>query len=333
MQKIALLLSMMSLGLVSFGANAEQSQVRIGLGRPLGHLPLMVMEHEHLLEKHAAAVGEPNVKIVWERHASSSVGSDALLAGEVDILSAGAVQAILLWSKTRGTPLEVKSIAAVSSLPTLLTTRNPALHSIRDLTDKDRIGLSGVKVSFNAMLLQMAAAKEFGKQNYARLDPLTVSRSAPDSMAALLSPASEIDCDFSIPPYTEMEMRQPGIHVILSSTDILGKPPTFGLVIATSKFHDKNPKLYRAFFDALDEAMQIIATDEQKTAASYLALGDKFPADVMHAVLNDPQTKFVLQPSGTLEYAKFMQQTGLIPSVPASWKEMFFPEAAGMDGS
>lgn len=52
-----------------------------------------------------------------------------------------------------------------------------------DLGEKDRIALPAVKVSFQAVMLQMAAAKEFGDANYARLDALTVSMAHPDGLA------------------------------------------------------------------------------------------------------------------------------------------------------
>jgi NitT/TauT family transport system substrate-binding protein len=291
------------------------------------------MEYNHLLEKHAAAQGIPNLQVEWTTHATGMVGVDALLSGNVDILSSGAIQAIMLWAKTKDTPIQEKMISGVSTFPTQMVTRDPNVHSIKDLTEKNRIGLSAVKVSYNAMLLEMAAAKTFGPENYAKLDPLTVTASAPDSLANVLSSTSEIDCDFSIPPYTQMELQHPGIHVILDSNDVVGAPPTFGVALTTSKFHDNNPKIYKAFYDAMGEAMDMIRASEEKTAEAYLALGQKFPADVLHAALSNPQTRFDRTPSGMMLYANFMKQTGLISEVPASWKDMFFPEVADLPGN
>ena len=55
-----------------------------------------------------------------------------------------------------------------------------------DFTKKDKIAVPTVKVSTQAIVLQMAAAKEFGQAEYTRLDKLTVSLSHPDGMSMLL---------------------------------------------------------------------------------------------------------------------------------------------------
>jgi NitT/TauT family transport system substrate-binding protein len=47
----------------------------------------------------------------------------------------------------------------------------------------------------------MAAEKFFGPGQHAKLDPLTVTRSNLDGLAALLQPNGEIDSQFSSPPY------------------------------------------------------------------------------------------------------------------------------------
>ena len=57
-------------------------------------------------------------------------------------------------------------------LPLQLNTRSAGIKSLRDLTDKDKIALPAVKVSMQAIILQMAAAQTFGEANYAKLDAL-----------------------------------------------------------------------------------------------------------------------------------------------------------------
>ena len=59
-------------------------------------------------------------------------------------------------------------------------------------SDKDRIAMPAVKVSIQAVTLQMAAEQEFGQGQHGRLDHLTVSMSHPDATAALLSGRSEV---------------------------------------------------------------------------------------------------------------------------------------------
>jgi NitT/TauT family transport system substrate-binding protein len=61
--------------------------------------------------------------------------------------------------------------------------------------------LPAIKVAVQAIILQMAAAKEWGDANFAKLDPLTVSMAHPDGMIALLSGKGEIDNHFTSPPF------------------------------------------------------------------------------------------------------------------------------------
>ena len=107
--------------------------------------------------------------------------------------------------------MEVKAASGFNFLPLQLNTRNPNIKSIRDLTDKDKIALPAVKVSMQAIILQMAAAQAFGEANYTKLDGLTVSMAHPDAMAALLSGAGEINNHFTSPPFMQKELEKPGI--------------------------------------------------------------------------------------------------------------------------
>ena len=142
--------------------------------------------------------------------------NDALLAGAVDFVGAGVTPLVTLWAKTQGS-MDVKGIGAMESAPIFLNTRNPAIRSLKDFTDNDKIALPGVKVSLQAVVLQIAAAKEFGIKSFDRLDRLTVSLSPPDGMAALAGGRSEINSTFTIVPYQFLEPELPGVHNVLNS--------------------------------------------------------------------------------------------------------------------
>ncbi len=95
--------------------------------------------------------------------------NDALLSGSVDFVCLGIPGIATIWGKTKG-GLEVKAASGFNFLPLQLNTRNPNIKSMRDLTDKDKIALPAVKVSMQAIILQMAAAQAFGEANYTKLD-------------------------------------------------------------------------------------------------------------------------------------------------------------------
>ena len=168
-------------------ASAQVPEIRFARQFSMGYLQFNVMEEHHLLEKHARALGIPEVKVTWATFNSPAAMNDALLSGSTDIVSGGVPGLLTIWARTNGTANPVKGVAAFSSQPILLNTRNPKINGIKDFTEKDKIAVPAVKVSVQAMMLQMAAAKQWGQANFAKLDPLTVGMSPPDATIALLS--------------------------------------------------------------------------------------------------------------------------------------------------
>jgi NitT/TauT family transport system substrate-binding protein len=219
-------------------------------------------------------------------------------------------------------------------MPLLLNTRNPNVKTIKDFTDKDKIALPAVKVSIQAVTLQMAAEKAFGAGQQNKLDRLTVSMSHPDGQAALLSGTSEVDAHFSSPPFQYQQLEKPGIHTVLNSYEVLGGPATFNLVWTTTRFRDANPKVYAAFTKALDESIAMINKDKKWAAEAYLRISkDKDSVENIMKMLDDPQVKYTTTPENVMKYADFMQKIGSIKAKPASWKDMFFPNVHNLPGS
>ncbi|HEY1461374.1 MAG TPA: ABC transporter substrate-binding protein [Casimicrobiaceae bacterium] len=314
-------------------AFAEVSELKVAKQYGISYLPLMLMEDGKLIEKHARAAGV-DVTVTWATFAGANVMNDALLSNSLQFASGGVGGLITLWSRTRGNPLDVRGVSAINSMPLYLNTRNPALKSIKDFTDKDRIALPAVKVSIQAITLQMAAEKAFGEGQQGRLDPLTVTMSHPDGQLALLSGQSEIDAHFSSPPFQYQQLRNPAIHTVLNSYDVLGGPATFNVVWTTSKFRNENPKLYDAFVKALDEATALINSDRPRAAEAYLRISrDKDSVQEIVAMLNDPQIVFTTTPQNIMKYVDFMFKTGSIKVKPDTWKDLFFPNALSLPGS
>ena len=316
-------------------AHAETKEVRIAQQFGIGYLPLMYLQNDKLLEKHAKALGIDDVKVTWSRFAGGSVMIDALLSDSLDFASSGVGPAITLWAKTSETPSEVKIVTAMNSMPIFLNTNNPNIKSIKDFTDKDKIALPGVKVSIQAVTLQIAAEQAFGVGHHDKLDKLTVSLSHPDGLNALLSGQSEIPGHFTAPPFSYKELKQPGIHRILNSYDVLGGPATFNVITTTSKFRQANPKLYRAFLDAFKEAIDLINQDRRAAAELYLKVSNdkKTTVDEVLAILNDPDIEFTQAPKNITKYSDFLFKIGSIKHKPNSWKDLFFPEIHHLSGS
>lgn len=317
----------------ALSARAEVTEVRCAQQYGLSYLALMLMEDGHLVEKQAKARGL-EVKATWAKLGGPQAMNDALLSGGIDFATGGVPSLITLWSKTRGTPTAVRGVGALNDMPNELIVARSEVKSIRDLGQGDKIAVTSVKISTQALLLEMAAAREFGAAQWEKLDPLTVGLSHPDSMMALLSGSGAITGHFASPPFSYQEKAKPGLRSILSSYDILGGQATFNVVWATQKFHDANPKAYSAFVAAFQEATDAINKDKRAAAEAYQRMTHtKETIAELLQMMNDPKVVFTLEPHRTLVTAEFMHRTGRIKNTPASWKELFFENVHSLSGS
>jgi len=260
---------------------------------------------------------------------------DALFSGNVDVVAVGSTALITLWARTKGTANEVKGISALASMPITLSTKNPNVKSIRDFTDKDRIAVPSVNVSFQAMLLQMAAAKEWGNDNYKKLDHLTVGLGQMDAVAAMAQPNHEVNSDFATPPFLYIEREMPGVRPVITMKEILGENGTIGTAATTTRFREGKPELYKVLLAALKEAMQIIASDKGRAVDGYIgATGDKKTSrEMLLRIANDPDVEFTMTPRAMKSYAEFIYKTGTIKRLPDKWSDLFFGETGALSGS
>jgi NitT/TauT family transport system substrate-binding protein len=313
-------------------ARAELAEIKVAKQYGISYLPLMLMEDQKLIEKYARASGL-DVSVGWATFAGGNVMNDALLSNSLQFASGGVAPFLTLWGRTRGN-LDVKAVAAINSMPLYLNSRNPNVRSLKDFGDKDRIALPAVKVSIQAITLQMAAEKAFGPGQQNRLDALTVTLSHPDAQTALLSGASEITAHFGSPPFQYQQLRNPAIHTVVNSYDVLGGPATFNVVWTTARFRSENPKLYDAFVKALDDATGQINRDKRAAAETYLLISkDKDSVQDIQAMLDDPLIVFTTTPQNVMKYVDFMYRTGSIKMKPDSWQDLFFPNVHNLSGS
>jgi NitT/TauT family transport system substrate-binding protein len=316
------------------GSRAEVSKVRVSRQYGLPYLPMIVIETQHLIEKHAKAAGLGDIETEWTQRAGPAADLDALLAGQADFIGPGIPTLATIWDKTIGTPQEARALIAMQSMPYVLVTRNPAVKTIADFTDKDKIALPAVKLTGHAIALEMEAAKIWGQDHYDKLDSITITRSHADAAAALISGGSEINSHFASAPFYYQELATPGIHQVLKSYDTLGAKHTNGVLVTSKKFHDANPKMCGAVIGAFEEADAFIKAHPREAAQIYLtATRDKTALDDLEKMVADPDVDYTTTPINLMKIVGFMHQVGRIKKMPASWKEMFFPEAHGLNGS
>jgi NitT/TauT family transport system substrate-binding protein len=325
----------MAAGLLTLpvGARAEVAELQMATQFGIGAMPMILIQKNKLLEKHLAAAGLPNTKVNWRQFAGGNPINEGLLAGSLHIASGGATVFITLWARAKGTPSAVRSAGTLSALPLWFMSRNPNVKSLKDLSEKDKIAVTTVKVSVHAILLQMAAEKIYGPQNSNKFDALTVGIPHGDAAAAMVGGNHEINNHFTAPPFQYVEAKA-GVRRITTAQEILGGPASYMVSYATEKFRNDNPKTFGAFVAALRESIEYINKNPEQAAKDYLEQSkDKISVEEAVTMMKDPESKFATAPMNMTTFANFMHKQGLTKAKPDTWQDMFFPELHGQPGS
>jgi NitT/TauT family transport system substrate-binding protein len=258
-------------GFVGVPADAEVAQLRIGVQFGIGYLPVYIAREAGLIDQRLTAAGLPPVRVTLVPVAGAPQINDGLLSRSLEIGSGGITAMMVAWDKTRASKeTAMKSIVALSALPYELLTTDPAVTSLKDLSERNKIGLPAVKVSVPAIFLQMAAERLYGPGNHGRLDPLTVSLAQPDGATSLLSGGGTIDSYVFAPPFNYQLGERPNIRKVWSSTELTGGAITSLVLWTTARFHEENPQTFRAVVAATRDAVALIKTDRRRAAEIYI---------------------------------------------------------------
>ncbi|WP_070887347.1 ABC transporter substrate-binding protein [Pseudomonas argentinensis] len=330
--RLATALGLLGALAIPLAAQAE-GQISIAQQFGIGYLVLHVVKDQQLIEKHAKAQGLDKIDVEWRTISGATAMNEALLAGAIDVVSAGVPPMLTVWDRTHGRQ-NVKAVASLGSLPNYLLSNREEVKSLDDLGEKDRIAVPAAGVGFQSRTLQIETAKRYGNADFQRFDKISVSLPHPDATAALTRGGSEITAHFSSPPFQYQALENPRVHKLTSSYDILGGQATFNVLYATEKFHDDNPKTYQAFYDALVEASQIIRADKAAAAETYIRVeNSKLPLAFVKKIIEDPENDFTVSPQRTFIYAEKLHELGVLKNQASSWKEYFFEEAYANPGS
>lgn len=328
---LGILLSI-GLALSSLPAHAE-GKLRVAQQFGIVYLLLNVAQDQNLIEKHGKALGL-DIDVEYIQLSGGSAVNDALLSGSIDIAAAGVGPLFTIWDKTRGR-LNVRGVASLGNLPYYLVSTNPKVKTIADLTAQDKIALPATTVSVQSRILQWAAAKLWGDEEYGKLDRFTVSFPHPEAAAALTRGGTEITGHFGSPPFQEQELAgNPAAHVVLNSYEVQGGPSSSTILYGTEKFYKESPKTYRAFLDALDEAASFIRANPSQAADIYLKIsGAKTSRDLVLKIITNPEVVFKVEPQNTLGLGQFLHRVGAIKNEPTSLKDYFFDDPRTANGS
>jgi NitT/TauT family transport system substrate-binding protein len=325
------LLMAMAFGLAAQADAQQKSEIMITRQPGILYLASHVMESRKLIEAQAAKAGVANLTVNWRILSGGGAQTDALLSGSVDVVNTGTGNLLLLWDRTKG---RVKGIVASSAQPVLLVSREPRITSLADIRPEDRIAVPTVKVSTQAILLQMAAAKMYGDGAIGKFDANTVQLGHPDAMAALSNPNHEVASHFSAPPFQYLELAS-GAHLVANSKDIIGGPLSQAQFFTTTAFAEANPIIVKAVRAATEEAIAFIRQNRHEALDIYKAVtGDKASIESLTAILAQPDMMdFLTQPQGTMRFAEHLHKTGVLKTMPRAWTDYYLPMAADLPGN
>ncbi len=332
LRRLPLLAAAAAFAFTASAAGAAPRTVRIAEQFGISYLPLTVIKEKHLLEQEGKKLGL-DLKSEWTHFSNGSAMNGALLSGSLDMASGGVGPLVTAWARTKGKQ-DIKGLCALNSMPLWLNTIDPKVKTIKDFTDKDRIALPAVRVSIQAVILQMAALKALGKGHEHDLDKYTVSLSHPDGLAQMMSFKSEITAHFTSAPFMYIELKNPKVHRVLNSYDVLGGPHTFNVVWAMGSFYKKNPKIVQAFLAAMQDSVKYIKADPAGAAALWVkANHSKLPVNEVEEIIKKPENNFTLTPLHTMAFANYMADVKMVPNRPKSWKDMFVDAVHNLPGS
>jgi len=320
----AALAALLCLG-VSTPAAAEMGHLTIGIQSGIAYVPLQVMAAQHLVEKHAKALGV-DLTVDVKNLGQAGLVRDALIAGQIQFGVAGPPTLVTLYDKTNG---EYAAADAVSALPILVNTTNPKIKGVCDFADGDKIALPTIKSSAQAVVLQMASKARCGDPF--RNDRFTVSMAHPDAYNALMS--GLVSTHMATAPFANDEITngKGKVRTVMSSYEVLKTKATLVLLITSNTFRAGNPKAYRAVREALEEAEAFIRAHPADAAAIYIK-AEKSRASQADIVKQLASATYDTTPQGLGMLAAFMHSIGTAKTS-FNWQQLSMPELRSRKGS
>ena len=329
MFRTALVTAVVSMMTLSTAAQAEISTLKIVQQFGLVFLPIHVAVDKRLIEKHAAEAGVKDLNVELFQIGGGSNALKTLIAGKAQFAGMGIPPALTLWSRTNG---KFKAAIATGTLPIRLMTIDPRVKKIEDYQNVSdhQIAVPSIGTSNQFILMQMLSKKLYG--DHTKFDKLMVSMAHPAAAQALLAGNQPVKSHFATPPFTLRE-KEAGAREIINSYEIFDAKHTGVVMMASESFRSENPKVYKAFVDALNEAMKWIVANPDDAGKLFTRFtGSKQPASEAANILKNGDVTFNNVPIGIKAYGDFLSTHGDLKPL-KSWRDLFMPNNHGLDGS
>lgn len=307
---------------------AQEQEVKIGLGFGLAFLPLYICEDLKLIEQQAKAA-HLDLKASFPRLLGATQAQAELASGAIDIAPFGMAPLLAAWDKANGTPQQIFAVSGLTSLPLVLLSNQAGEATIADLKPSDRIAVPTL-TSPQAQLLDMAAEKVFGRSDRLRAQMVTMTHA--EAIAALGGQDGENDkgkvtAYFSSPPYTQLALRDAGVHAILASSDLIAGKFSFLVLGASKATLERQPQIPGIVAAAIEAAARIIHDDPRRAAQIFLTHepSGTLSGAAATAVIGDIKDEFGSAVYGVQTMAAFLKSQGELKVPPKSWKDVVAP--------
>ncbi len=332
---VVALTTVMTAGLAGPAA-AESDEVRFAQQFGLLYLPMHAVVSHKMVETCAKEKGLGDVKVSMHRFSGGAAVNQALLSKNVDFAAGGIGPLLKVWDKTKGR-LNVKAMTNLAAMPLKLNTNDSRVKNLEDyvgLTDH-KIATPSVKVSIQAVVLQMAAEKQWGKGNAFKLDDMTVSMKHPSAMAALLAGGQAVKSHFATLPTSWNELNSGKVHNVITSYDVLGGRHSTVAMYTTEAWKNDNPMLYECVWTSFRKGIDWINEDKKRAAGLYHSFTkSKLDlADVEKMLTTPGEMDYTVQPERTMQFAEFLHSIGSIDNMPESWKDYYWENNYDQKGS
>jgi NitT/TauT family transport system substrate-binding protein len=302
---------------------AAEEPVRIGIGFGLAFLPAYICEDAKLIEKFGKEA-HLDLKPSYQRYYGAGALREAIEAGAIDMGPFGTAPLLAAWEKTKDSPRQLLAVSGMTTLPTVLLTNRPNVHTIADFSTADRIAIPAATAP-QRYLLQMQAEKVFGQ--YDRLRKQIVIMPHPDAAGALIADAGPVTGYFSSAPYSDIVLADNRIHKVLSSADVVDGKLSFLIMAASKSYIAAHPGAAEAVAKAMDEAARLIRDDPHHAAEIFLVHepSKTFDTAALAAIIDGIKNEFGSAVHGVAVMADFMGRHGELKAPPESWKEIVAP--------
>ncbi len=294
-------------------AGKKERSITIAQQYGTAYAPIAVMRELDLLEQELPDY----IAVEWAQLANTAAIRESMLAGKTDF----ACMAIPPFLIGRDAGMEWRICSGVSRVPMGLTTSDPAVQSLADITPEMRIALPQPG-SIQHILLAMAARRELGEAR--RFDDQLVTLSHPDGMSALLA-GGEVSLHFTASPYLQQE-QQAGMTLLLDGEEAMGQPYTGIVAVAGESLYRENPKVYQGFLNALEKSIRWIK-DNPEEAAQLLAPLYGMEPDALLLEMTAPGAAYTTEVAGVEAFGAFMLEEGYLKAE-HPLNTLLFPEAA-----